>query len=36
MKDEVKFAINSGFTDSMAVIQKMSCLNYDFKRLEIH
>ena len=33
---DTKFAIKSGFADSMAILQKMSCLNYDFKRFEIN
>ena len=30
MRDDVKFALHSGFTDSLAIVQKMGCLNYDY------
>lgn len=36
LREEVKFAVRSGFTDSVAIVQKMSCLNYDYKRLELN
>jgi len=35
MREEVKFALNSGFTDSVAVVSKISYLNYDYKSFEI-
>lgn len=34
MTPEVNFALRSGFTDSMAILQKISCLNPDFHKLE--
>lgn len=30
MKPDTAFAIKSGFTDSLAIVQKMTCLNYDY------
>lgn len=35
MKPATEFAIKSGFTDSLAIIQKMTCLNYDYQRYEL-
>ena len=36
MRDEVKFALRSGFTDSLAIVQKMGCLNYDYQKYELN
>ena len=36
MRDEVKFALHSGFTDSLAIVQKMGCLNYDYQKYELN
>jgi hypothetical protein len=33
--DLSKFAINSGFNDSLAVIRKIGCLNFDHGRVEL-
>ena len=35
MKAATEFAIKSGFTDSLAIVQKMTCLNYDYQRYEL-
>lgn len=36
MRPDIEFAIRSGFTDSLAIVQKMSCLNYDYQRYELN
>lgn len=36
MKDDVRFAMKSGYSDSMAIIQKMTYLNYDFQKFELN
>jgi len=36
MRDEIKFALRSGFTDSLAIVQKMGCLNYDYQKYELN
>ena len=36
MKDDVKFALKSGFSDSMAIVQKMTYLNYDYQKYELN
>jgi len=35
MADDVKLNLYSGFKDSQAIVQKMSCFNYDFAQLEL-
>lgn len=34
--EDARFAIRSGFADSLAIVQKMSCLNYDYRRYELN
>ena len=35
MDETASFAIRSGFTDSLAVLKKMTCLSYDYGRYEL-
>ena len=35
MRAETEFALLAGFQHSMAILQQMSCLNYDFSRFEL-
>jgi hypothetical protein len=35
MQEMTSFGIRSGFTDSLAVISKMACLNFDFGKHEM-
>jgi len=36
MTDEVGFALRSGFTDSLAIVQKIACLNHDYQKYELN
>ena len=35
LKPESKAALLKGFEESMSVVEKMNCLNQDFKRFEL-
>jgi hypothetical protein len=35
MRADTQFALLAGFQHSMAILQQMSCLNYDFSRFEL-
>ena len=36
IKEELKFALYSGFKDSMAIVQKMACLDKDYQKFELN